>query len=180
LSFSAVIVEYASAMLTAVVSTIALVVAVITAVRQSQQARRATLLPVVVDILREFRSTEFKRHQTLLDQVPRIPPDGSIGFVGITDPEVREAARYVSHFFDNVGLLIATGIAPPAPIAAFLGSTANRAWQILVPYIRTARENAETRPYYQEFFEHLVVLSGPYEVDAALDDMRLRTLDRRP
>lgn len=111
--------------------------------------------------------------------MPNAPLEGSVGFAGIPDAEVREAARYVSHFYDNVGLLIATGLAPPEPIVAFLGSTANRAWAVLTPYIRTARVHAETRPYYQEFFEHLVVISAPREIDVALDRMHLRTLDGR-
>ncbi|HEX5924867.1 MAG TPA: hypothetical protein VFY45_13625 [Baekduia sp.] len=167
-------------MVTAILSAIALIVSVATAWRQSRQGARATLLPVVVDVLREFRSTEFKCHQAMLRRVPCDPLDETVGFEGIADPDVRESARYVSHFYDNVGLLIASGIATPEPIVAFLGNTANRAWETLCPYIKTAREQSTGLPYYQEFFEHLVSLSGPREVEAALDRMDLKTLNGRP
>lgn len=60
----------------------------------------------------------------------------------------------VSHFFDNLAVLVASGIGEKLVIS-FMGESIDNAWLVLEPYIRRERELRDGE--YQEYFEDLVV-----------------------
>lgn len=128
------------------------VVAVVIAVLQSRIAKRALEMPVLVDMLHEFRSPDFKRRQDrLYRELPgRNPSDGFDGLPA----DLRADVLYVSHFYDHIGLLMRSSAVEKDDIARFLGGSAASAWKHSKPFIRRQREI--TGEPYQQYFEGFV------------------------
>lgn len=154
-------------------SVIALLVSSMIALRQVRTSEKAVLLPVMVDVLREFRSSDFKRRQaSVYEHLSGEAPSGE-GFDGL-GPELRADALFLSHFYDNIGLLTAAKVADLQPLVAFLGDSAVHAWKLLEPYIIEERQNRESD--YQQFFEDFVARAAERPPSDARAKMRLRRL----
>lgn len=60
----------------------------------------------------------------------------------------------VSHYLDNLGVLVANDLLNPHLAAGFLGDSTLRLWSLLEPFIE--RERALRSPNaYLQYFEHL-------------------------
>lgn len=113
--------------------------------------QRSASLPVVVDLFREFRTEE---QRTSRDFVTHKLGSVTHGPVSLLAPDVRDHVERVSHFFDNLGLLVAYDLANEALVAGFMGSSALHSWTAIEPFIRAERESRGSG--YQEYFEDLV------------------------
>ena len=79
----------------------------------------------------------------LSDELRELDPEG--GMRGLPD-EVARAALRVSHYLDNLGVLVANGLLEPELAAGFLGDSALRLWRDLYPFITRERELRTQRP----------------------------------
>ena len=116
----------------------------------SRSARRASSLPVLAGLLAEYRSNSFKEDE-------RWVRDELVGRTSdeLTPEEWGRATR-VSHFYDNIGLLVATGVADKKPLLAFMGDAAERTFWDLWPLIADVRAR---HGEYQMYFEDFVALA---------------------
>jgi hypothetical protein len=120
---------------------------------QLREARRANAFPAVVDLFREYRSADMVKARRLLDEeLPRL--DGKSGIRGLPD-DVAQAALKVSHYLDNLGVLVAYELVEPDFAAGFLGDSALRMWGKLSPFIINERALRSPGAHLQ-YFEHLV------------------------
>jgi hypothetical protein len=154
-----------------ILATIAIVVslaAVAISWRQLREARRTNSFPAALDLFREYRSLEMVQARALLrSDLAGYPADQGIrelpGAVG-------HAARKVSHYLDNLGVLVDNGLMDPQLAAGFLGNNVIEMWDALAPFIRADRARGPVRGY-QRYFESLVVAvekANPDEVIAKL------------
>lgn len=133
----------------------ALVVAAIAAVisvRQLREARKANAFPATVDLFREYRSEEMVKARRLLSQ-ELVNADPAEGIRGMPDDLARAALR-VSHYLDNLGVLVAHELLDPKLAAGFLGDSTLRLWSDLGPFIFSERSFRIPKAYLQ-YFEHL-------------------------
>jgi len=151
-------------------STILSIIAVLTSIislvivlRQTLILKHANALPILIDMLREYRSADFKRHYRYIadDLRKECDPEQT----GYTNLPVTAAIHVlpVSHFFDNLGLLVAHGIINEELVLSFMGESIEFAWLVLEPYIvkegelrKAIREGELKKADYQEFFRDLV------------------------
>ena len=136
-----------------IVSCVAAVISMATATfafSSSRSARRASSLPVLAGLLAEYRASSFKEDE-------RWVRDELVGRTSDElNPEEWDRATRVSHFYDNIGLLVATGAADEKPLLAFLGDAAERTFWDLWPLIEDVRAR---HGEYQVYFEDFVALA---------------------
>jgi hypothetical protein len=143
-----------------ILSIIAVITSVVSAVivyKQTHVLKQTNMLPIVIDMFKEFRSPEFKHHQEYIyNQLTQECDPQKTGYT-----KLPEAARIhvivVSHFFDNLGLLVASGIVSEDLVLSFLGGPVISTWNLLEPYIY--QERKWRNGIYQDHFEHLAALS---------------------
>jgi hypothetical protein len=128
------------------------VVAAVVALWQAYIARKALQMPVLVDMLHEFRSRDFKRAQRRVYTELRVPVPEN-GFDGL-DRGLRADVLYVSHFYDNVGLLVEASSVDEKLVIRFLGTSAVWSWEALAPFISRQSEISGTQ--YQQCFKTFV------------------------
>jgi len=151
------------------IATLLLVVGVIVALLALRETRRVTQLPAVIDLLREYRSEPMRLARVSIHNLPPCDPEWGFEQLG----RDREAVERVSHFLDNVGLLIAEKLLKPKPAAMFLGGSALGMWDVLAPYI-DAERRVNNRPTYQRHFEHAAAIFKEIDIDAEI--ARLKSL----
>ncbi len=133
-----------------VLSSLSVVVSVSSAtvaVQPLRLARRSASLPVLVGLLAEYRSSTFKDDERWVRDELR-----QRTFPELT-PEEQGRAAAVAHFYDNVGLLVATRVAEEEPLLAFLGEAAGKRFRELWPLIDEVRQRQGD---YQQYFEDFV------------------------
>ncbi len=95
--------------------------------------------------------------------------DGASGIRGLPD-DVAQASLKVSHFLDNLGVLVANDLLDPKLAAGFLGDSTLRQWLLLQPFVERERELRSPNAYLQ-YFEHLAATMRdvePTQVRASL------------
>jgi len=141
--------------MTLAIAIAALIVAAIAAlisVRQLREATKANAFPAAVDLFREYRNREMVAARRLLSQ--ELPAPENAKAIRDLPDDVAQAALKVSHYLDNLGVLVAHGLLQPELAAGFLGDSTLRLWQQLEPFI--VRERALRSPNaYLQYFEHL-------------------------
>jgi hypothetical protein len=138
----------------AIAALIVATVAAIVPVRQLREATKANAFPAAVDLFREYRNREMVAARRLLSQ--ELPaPENARAIRDLTD-DVAQAALKVSHYLDNLGVLVAHGLLRPELAAGFLGDSTLRLWQQLEPFIVQERALRSPNAYLQ-YFEHLAV-----------------------
>ena len=145
-----------AALLIAIFSAVAAVVATAVTWRQLHEARIANALPAVIDLFREYRSPEMTTarrivFEKLTDAEKQLP-------LSQLPDDVRPAAYTVSHFLDNLGVMPAEGLMKPKLAAGFFGDTAIELWTHLAPCIERERDRREAwrgGRAYQVYFEDL-------------------------
>ncbi len=148
------------------IALLALAVAIASAVisaRQLREARKANAFPAAIDLFREFRDPEFVADRRLLVGELR-NCDPVLGMQGLPDG-VREAAFRVSHYLDNVGVLVAHRLIDPEIAGSFLGASALNLWEELKEFIRRERV-LRSFPDYQMHFEHLAATVASLRLDS--------------
>ena len=134
------------------------------------QAEIGNAQPLAIDLLREFRHDSMVRRR-LHKELHAYPATN--GFESIDDPELQQLARSMSHWYDNVGLLVAHGMVSPEYVAGFLGHSAIDSWNLLERFIKREQE---VRPAgdYQDYFEYLVRIR--FEGDLRPEELRRRVM----
>jgi hypothetical protein len=138
-----------------VIAISALVVAIAAAVisaRQLLEVEKANTFPATVDLFREYRTREMVAARRLIsERLPQLSEES--GFSGLPD-DVAQASLKVSHFLDNLGVLVANDLLDPKLAAGFLGDSTLRQWVLMKPFIERERELRSPNAYLQ-YFEHL-------------------------
>ena len=148
------------------IAVVALIVATVSAAisaRQLREARKANAFPAAIDLFREFRDPAFVAdRRLLLRELENCDP--AFGMSGLPDG-VNQAAFRVSHYLDNVGVLVAHKLIDPEIAVSFLGASALNLWQALKEFIRRERV---LRSYddYQMHFEHLAATVDALKLDS--------------
>lgn len=140
--------------LTLAFSLVAVIVSTVLALRQAKLMRHNNLLPVIVDIFKEFRDPVFKEHLDYLQHRlwAEYPPTGT-GTSELAD-EGRRHVTAVAGFFNTVGLLVANNVIDETVPTSAMGGSILRSWARLSPYIVNERVRRND-PNYHMYFEDL-------------------------
>jgi hypothetical protein len=135
-------------------SVVAVVIGAILTIRQSTLQEGANVL-ATIDLFREWRSREFKEsyEYVLTKLATSSQPGNGFAFSG----EARIHAVRISHYLDNLGLLVYFKAVRRDLVLAFIGGSVLNCWKALSPYIYAERQKRSGG--YQEFFEHLAALA---------------------
>jgi hypothetical protein len=160
-------------------SILALTTSIFFAFRQIVVSKQSNILPVLIDLFQEFRSTEFKKHMIyIMTELNKEHDPAKTGYRYLPEPAAKHV-QPVSHFFDNLGILIASKAIDEKLIISFVGESAESAWSILEPYIQQERDIRKGE--YQEYFEHLISrirANPPTEVRRKLRLQKLKYEDQ--
>jgi hypothetical protein len=150
------------------ISTAAFAVSIIVSRRQLSSAKNSQSITVMLSMLGEYREEAMVQARRSvfrhLGSETAAPP--TTGFSDIPK-EARTAAVTISHFFDNVGLLVAHGLVPADPLISFFGAGAIQLWQTLEPYIECERRTRGS-DYYQAYFESFAELAAKRDPEAMI------------
>ena len=153
----------------AIIALLVAAFAAFTSWRQLSEVRKANSFPAVVDLFREYRTSEMVAARRLLsEKLPHIDPPCAIHDL---PDDLADAALRVMHYLDNLGVMLHHGLVEPEIVSGFLGGSAARIWRELSGFI--VRERA-SRPngVYVEYFEHLVATLKVYRPEDARSGLR--------
>ena len=126
--------------------------AVIISVRQTVYVRQSNHLPLIVDILREFRSPDFQKDYSVV--LTSLDPEGpACALSQLRDAEKR-AALTVAYFFQSIAYLVVYGIMGEEMVIATFQTSIRRSWNALRPYIEQERIQRDSKGQFG-FFERL-------------------------
>jgi hypothetical protein len=142
------------------IALIAVAVAVWQVRTSTKRAERALHLPIMTEIAREIRSSEFRQNVIYL-QKTLLPVPDSGGFESLPE-EFREQAYKACYFFDYLGILAMYEIITEDMVVDLVGTRLMQTWATMRPYIEAEREYRrityppETPPGFLLHFQHLV------------------------
>jgi hypothetical protein len=144
--------------------------AVIITLRQTSYARQANHLPLVVDVLREFRSSEFQRdYMYVIRELATQAPSGGLSDV---PDDARIGVMNVCYFFQSIAYLVVYEIMNEEQVILVLRSPIKNAWLALRPLIEAERELPEPIGGFR-FFEHIAARAIALPVKPATDRKKL-------
>lgn len=151
------------AVLTTVIATTAVGVAVWQIHANARGIDRSNSLPAMSEAFNEFRSVEFQGHlRKVWREAPTDVPAG--GFQDLPE-EWRASAYTVAYFFEYLGLLVAYDLVPEDSVVDFSANMIGRSWRALEPFIQAERAyRSKVAPPgvsngFVSHFEHLAVLT---------------------
>lgn len=157
------------------VAVLALLVSTGVAWRQLSRMRESNMLPVTLDMFREFRTHEFRAAMRyLVEDLWTEHPPGTTGITALPD-DARARLTEVISYFNNVGLLLHQGIVDERVIQGFMGGSLLRAWDRVAPYLRVERALRDD-PIFYGFFEHAVARCDAVTREELRDRLRLATM----
>lgn len=131
--------------------------AVIITMRQATYARHSNHLPLIVDLLREFRSPEFQKDYDFV--LTRLASrDATCALSDLRDAE-RRAALTVVYFFQSIAYLVVYKIMTEEMVITTFQTSIRRSWNILRPYMEEERAQEDGMGQFR-FFEHLARRAG--------------------
>jgi hypothetical protein len=142
------------------VALVAVAVAVWQVRTSTERAERALSLPIITEIAREIRSSEFRQNFIYLQNTVLPVPDSG-GFESLPE-EFREQAYQICYFFDYLGILVLYGIITEDMVVDWVGTRLVLIWATMRPFIEAEREHRrityppETPPGFLLHFEHLI------------------------
>lgn len=152
--------------LSIIFSVLALIMSAVVAQRQLGAARNSDFTAVLLELIKEYRSPEMVGARTkVLSELDPSNFDPSLGFRGLPD-DMRLSAQRISHFFDQVGLLVSHDLAPKNALISFFGMGAIQLWQKLDKYVAAERALRDS-PRYQIYFEIFVdqsIMANPEDL----------------
>lgn len=107
----------------------ALVVAGTTGFIALRTSRQANSLAILVHLFEEFRNKHVEARTWLTEQSD--DPHRSVSGCYNTLPE---SVVRLSHYLDNVGLLVYQGVVSRRVVGSFVGGASIHAWRVLKPY----------------------------------------------
>jgi len=134
------------------------------------------MLPILIDMFKEFRSSEFKNHQQYIyNQLTQECDPSKTGYTKLPEPAKLHAIT-VSHFFENLGLLVASRIIDKELVISYMGGSIISTWNVLEPYIK--QERIFRNGVYQDHFEHLTALSLSHPQSQIMEKLKLLKVNR--
>lgn len=146
--------------------------------RQTLMMRRANELPILVDLTRDFRSTEFRHAQDYIlnEFQSEYPPDSQYGISNLP-PDAKEAAETIVSFYITLGGYVAFGLADEKIVVQLFGYRADQAWGALEHLIIKEREFRKGGTY-ASLFEDLVCRNRRSYGKTLVRTLRLSTQKR--
>jgi hypothetical protein len=130
----------------------ALAVSLVFAMTQTRIMRQTNQMPIFIDLIREFRSSEFQEaEQYVLNKLTQENP--AHGVLRLPD-RARFAASIVVSFFGVLANLVIEDIISEASAVSTLGFRANNLWTKMEPFImgeRNIRGDNDYARYFEDF-----------------------------
>ncbi|MFW9990781.1 MAG: DUF4760 domain-containing protein [Candidatus Odinarchaeota archaeon] len=147
-------IEVISLVLSGLSFIVAFVALIVSIWLSKEQNKISSSMPLVVDMFKEFRSKEFKKsaEYILTELESATKPEKGVHEL---DNEPKSHIETVSHFFNNIGLLVEKNLVDEDLVIDYLGGSAEEHWVILEPYIKKQRD-LNKKPNYQRQFEWLI------------------------
>lgn len=166
-----------------IISVLAVIISLFATITSYIMSKKNNSIPIVVDMFQEFRSESFKNDQKFIFENLSVIYKPPVGYREL-NPVHQRKVMHVSHFYDNLGLLVAHKIVDERLITSFMGEATLMTWKKLEPFIRRERElvlkTNGVNDDYQTFFEDLaarVLANPPHEIRNTLC---LRKYDKNP
>jgi len=134
-----------------------------------QNARNSRFLPVITEIMTQFRAQEFRESMLRLIENPA-KGKYERGFESLPN-DLRDDAYRVCYLFDQVGIMVALGIISENIVIGLAGTPAMRVWLAMKPAIEGERAYrrrtypSDVPPGFLTYYEHLV--ARIYELGAS-------------
>ena len=146
-----------------IISSVALVVAVISGRRQWRSARNANAVAAVLKLFEEYRTDELRSARRAVFQMEKFPVGAAPALRDLSD-DLRAPSERVAQYFDHVGLLVGHRLVPARPMISFFGFGCTALWKKLEPCIIAERELRGVG-YYLGYFEGFAALSEKIDAD---------------
>ncbi|MFI7410296.1 hypothetical protein ACIBU0_16700 [Streptomyces sp. NPDC049627] len=157
----------ASTVLALFISVVSLAASSVVSARQIRLAHNSNLLPVVVELFRETRQSEFSRAIEYIKSDLARDHSPEFGYRRLPDEPLGHVRR-VSLFYDDVGKLVAHGIVDERLIIGSYGPNILNMWEVLAPYIYRERELTTKAMIYFEDLAHRARVRPQARVHAEL------------
>ncbi|MFI5838838.1 hypothetical protein ACIA8K_03870 [Catenuloplanes sp. NPDC051500] len=129
------------------VSLLALLVSAIFAARQVTHMRNANYVPVMIDLLAQFRSVEFNDNYRFVCTRLPVEHEPTAGISGLPD-DVRAKIYDVAYYYQLFAALTALGVLQDRQIIAVLRDRIVHVWYSIEPFVIVEREAAQhTGPF---------------------------------
>ncbi|MGW5640374.1 hypothetical protein [Streptomyces sp. NPDC003832] len=119
---------------------------------QLQTAKEANHLPVLAELLSQFRTLELNDHYTYVCTRLRAEHSPELGISGLPD-EARKALYDVAYFLQTFAGMASMGIASEDEIIAMLHTRVPQAWTAIQPYVEKEREVGPVGPHLLALLE---------------------------
>lgn len=117
--------------------------------------------PILVSMLNEFRSPEFKAKQFwVTTELKSFSPCSPYAL----PKDHRFDVLSVCHFFDLLGALAANKVVPEKLVLSFMGGAMQRVWEAVEPYVQQHRKQYYND--YQFYFSEFYLRSKRYDLEA--------------
>lgn len=134
------------------ISTAALCVSILIAIRQITIMRQSNQMPIFIDLEQEFRSEQFQRAELYV--LRKLKDKDAVKGVQALPDEARLAVTLMSSYFGVLGSLIIYGIVGERQAVAALGYRADQLWRKLEPFIlaeRRIRGDDDHAKFFEDF-----------------------------
>ena len=134
------------------ISTAALCVSVLVAIRQITIMRQSNQMPIFINLEQEFRSERFQRAELYV--LRKLKDKDSVKGVQALPDEARLAVTLISSYFGVLGSLVIYGIVRERQAVAALGYRADQLWRKLEPFIlaeRRIRGDGDHAKFFEDF-----------------------------
>ncbi|MEU7959639.1 hypothetical protein [Micromonospora humida] len=165
------VVDVALSVLPVIISSAALIVAVVSGRRQWRSARNANAVAAVLKLFEEYRADELRLARRAVFRMGQFPAGTAPALSNLPD-DLRVPCERVAHYFDHVGLLVGHWLVPAGPMISFFGFGCAALWRKLEPCIIAERELREVG-YYLGYFEGFAVLSEKSGADEMSRDVTI-------
>jgi len=129
------------------VSLLALLVSAVFAARQVALMRNANYVPVLIDLLSEFRSLEFNDNYRFVCTRLPIEYESTAGISGLPD-EARAKIYDIAYYYQVFAALTALGVLQDRHIIAVLRDRIVHVWEAMEPFVLAERRLApHTGPF---------------------------------
>lgn len=152
-----------------------------------QQAKRASQMASVIDLIREHRSPEMRKaRKKLYDDLgshgePVPPVDPALGIDALSEAQ-RDALERVSHFLDGVALLVHRKLLQFKHAETYFGLSVVSMWDLIGPYIYAERQRAMASGDYRRvtYQRHLEDLADKMKANESRIFRELNELRKAP
>lgn len=129
------------------ISVLALVVSVIFGARQIAHMRNSTYVPVLIDLLAQFRSLEFNDNYRFVCTSLPLDHDPQAGISGLPG-DVRARIYDVAYFYQLFAALASLGVLRDRDVIAVLRDRIVRVWDAIEPFVVVERASPQpTGPF---------------------------------